>query len=310
MTELSIIVPIYNVETYLPRCIDSILAQTFTDFELILINDGSPDRCAEIMEAYAKKDARIITIHQENQGVSAARNAGLKIATGKYVGFVDPDDWLNGSMYQIMIQEMEKNHSELVCCNWDNYNEKMLKTIHIIENISPIMDKEEFVIHLFDLPRTLGGTIWNKLFLREKIKNVFDINVCIGEDALFTIMYALEVNKVSYINKSFYHCFERNDSATRKNTDKVALILNVKYQMIELAKSVSEKARRYAEKDYLDSCLLYYNKYMEDSESEYLKLGKIQFHQYMNKYWKKVLINAEIYWKIRLVYLWKLIQKK
>ncbi|MDR2409141.1 MAG: glycosyltransferase, partial [Bacteroidales bacterium] len=93
MTVLSIIVPVYKVEPYLRRCIDSILAQTFTDFECILIDDGSPDGCPAICDEYAEKDKRIMVIHQENEGVSAARNAGLDIAKGEWIGFVDSDDW-------------------------------------------------------------------------------------------------------------------------------------------------------------------------------------------------------------------------
>ena len=89
---LSVIVPVYNVEKYLSRCIDSILSQTFTDFELILVDDGSPDNCGSICDEYAKKDKRIIVIHQQNRGVSSARNKGLDIARGEYVTFVDSDD--------------------------------------------------------------------------------------------------------------------------------------------------------------------------------------------------------------------------
>ena len=92
MPELSIIVPVYKVEPYLPKCIDSILAQTFSDFELILIDDGSPDRCGEICDEYAARDDRVVVIHRENRGVSAARNAGLDAARGEYIGFVDSDD--------------------------------------------------------------------------------------------------------------------------------------------------------------------------------------------------------------------------
>lgn len=116
MPELSIIVPVYNVEEYLFKCIDSILAQTFTDFELILIDDGSPDRCGEICDEYAAKDQRIIVIHQQNAGVSAARNAGLDIAQGAYIGFVDSDDVIDASMYQALITAAE-HRRQLTFCN-------------------------------------------------------------------------------------------------------------------------------------------------------------------------------------------------
>lgn len=95
LPEISVIVPVYKVEEYLPQCIDSILAQTFTDFELLLVDDGSPDRCGEICEEYAGKDMRIRVFHQQNSGVSAARNIGLQHAKGTYIVFVDSDDWVS-----------------------------------------------------------------------------------------------------------------------------------------------------------------------------------------------------------------------
>jgi glycosyltransferase involved in cell wall biosynthesis len=99
MPVISIIVPVYKVEPYLRRCIDSILAQGFTDFECILIDDGSPDNCPTICDEYMEKDKRIVVIHQENKGVSAARNAGLNRAQGKWIGFVDSDDWCDKGMF-------------------------------------------------------------------------------------------------------------------------------------------------------------------------------------------------------------------
>ena len=115
-TILSIIVPVYNVENYLPKCIESILAQTFRDFELILVDDGSPDCCPAICDEYAAKDSRIAVIHQQNTGVSVARNAGLDRARGKYIGFVDPDDWIAPEMYEEMIAYIEKSNADLAVC--------------------------------------------------------------------------------------------------------------------------------------------------------------------------------------------------
>ena len=100
MCLISIIVPVYNVEKYLERCLDSILSQTFSDFELILVNDGSTDHSLEICRSYAEKDERILLIDQENRGLSAARNAGIAVAKGEYLGFVDSDDYIAQNMYE------------------------------------------------------------------------------------------------------------------------------------------------------------------------------------------------------------------
>lgn len=116
--KLSIIVPVYNVEPYLRRCVDSILNQTFSDFELILVDDGSPDSCGAICDDYAARDRRIKVIHKANGGVSYARNEGLDIAQGEYIGFVDSDDYIHPKMYEILVGVIEREQVDLVQCGY------------------------------------------------------------------------------------------------------------------------------------------------------------------------------------------------
>ena len=112
---ISVIVPVYNVAEYLSRCVDSILAQSYGNLQIILVNDGSSDDSGRICEEYAKKDTRIQVIHQKNGGLSSARNAGLDVSSGQYVGFVDSDDWIEPEMYEEMLALMERNAAQLVC---------------------------------------------------------------------------------------------------------------------------------------------------------------------------------------------------
>ena len=112
---VSVIVPVYKVAAYLPRCVDSILAQTWRNLEIILVDDGSPDECGSICDVYAEKDPRIRVIHKENGGLSSARNAGLDTASGEYIGFVDSDDWIEPEMYARMLALMEKYDAKMVC---------------------------------------------------------------------------------------------------------------------------------------------------------------------------------------------------
>lgn len=124
MSKISIIVPVYKVEKYLHRCIDSILAQTHTNLELILVDDGSPDRCGEICEAYARRDNRIKVIHKENGGLSDARNAGLDWmyanSDAEYISFVDSDDYIHPQMYEKMLQVTERENSDIVACTYSS----------------------------------------------------------------------------------------------------------------------------------------------------------------------------------------------
>src|SRR5690625_1367019 len=116
--EISIIVPVYNLEDYLHKCIDSILAQTFTNFELILVNDGSTDRSSEICEEYASIDHRIRVIHKKNGGVASSRNAGLEVAKGEYIGFVDNDDYINEYMFETLYNNARTYSSDILFCDY------------------------------------------------------------------------------------------------------------------------------------------------------------------------------------------------
>ena len=116
--EISVIVPIYRVERFLPRCIDSILKKTFRNIEVILVDDGSDDGCPAICDAAAEKDARVRVIHQKNQGLSAARNAGIDAVQGSYIAFADSDDYMEPSMLEMMLEQMKKDGSELAVCNY------------------------------------------------------------------------------------------------------------------------------------------------------------------------------------------------
>ncbi len=115
---ISIIVPVYKDEPYLRQCVDSILNQTYRDIEVLLIDDGSPDRCGEICDEFAKKDQRIRVFHTENKGLSAARNLGLREAKGEYIGFVDSDDWIEPDMYEVLLKRMQETGADISVCSF------------------------------------------------------------------------------------------------------------------------------------------------------------------------------------------------
>ena len=125
---ISVIVPVYKVEPYIHQCVDSILKQTYKDLEIILIDDGSPDRCGDICDEYERKDKRVRVFHTENRGLSAARNLGLREATGEYIGFVDSDDWIEPEMYEVLLRRLEETGADVsVCGMWYEYADKSIK---------------------------------------------------------------------------------------------------------------------------------------------------------------------------------------
>ena len=186
MPELSIIVPVYKVEPYLPKCIDSILAQTFSDFELILIDDGSPDRCGEICDEYAARDDRVVVIHRENRGVSAARNAGLDAARGEYIGFVDSDDWIEPEMYQtLVIAAMDRNAS-LTACSYCLNDAMPAQTDETPVTEAQFRGRKQLLLDLFSKPSRLLGTCCTKVFARSTIGSTrFIEGLAIWEDLVF-----------------------------------------------------------------------------------------------------------------------------
>ncbi|MBO0454297.1 MULTISPECIES: glycosyltransferase family 2 protein [Enterococcus] len=147
MCEISIIVPVYNVEKYLKKCVDSILNQTFKDFELILVDDGSPDNSGMICDEYAEQDSRVRVIHKENGGLSDARNAGIDVAKGKYIGFVDSDDYIAEDMYELLYRNIIKEDADLSICGiYDVYPGKTLKKKELFYKV---LDSIETMILIF-----------------------------------------------------------------------------------------------------------------------------------------------------------------
>ncbi|EGO6689884.1 glycosyltransferase, partial [Enterococcus faecalis] len=158
MPKISIIVPVYNVEKYLEKCVRSILAQTFTDFELILVDDGSPDSSGAMCDQFAEQDQRVKVIHKENGGLSDARNAGIEIATGEYLGFVDSDDYIADDMYELLYTNIVKEDADLSICGiYDVYEGK-----------EPVEKQQQYIV--------LDKVAAMKMILEAKVVSVHAVN--------------------------------------------------------------------------------------------------------------------------------------
>lgn len=172
---ISIIIPIYKVEQYLDECVTSIINQTYKDFEIILVDDGSPDSCPQMCDEWAKKDARIKVVHKKNGGLSSARNAGLAIAKGEYIGFVDSDDYVDGTMYEDLMQVMNQNEKTMVVSSPIIRNTDGVFTPYKVGTYDykdgDTMSFSEYM-KLF-LGMNMDATVWNKLYKREFIQTMF-----------------------------------------------------------------------------------------------------------------------------------------
>ncbi len=166
MKKISVIVPVYKVEEFLPQCLDSILAQTLTEMEIICVNDGSPDNSLKILEEYAKKDDRIVIINQKNGGLSSARNTGIKSATGEYIGFVDSDDWIEPDFYHNLYQAAKEHNADIVGTGFYSVkNNKKKLSYFVTETKTALTPEEKFKI--FKMPK--NNFVWNKIYKKDMI---------------------------------------------------------------------------------------------------------------------------------------------
>lgn len=222
MDLISVIIPIYKVEKYLKKCINSVLNQTYSNLEIILVDDGSPDNCRKICDNYKKKDKRIKVIHKKNGGLSDARNKGIAIAQGKYISFIDSDDYIEKNMIELLYNNLKKENADISICNYYTFNEEQEK----LEKESPDTAKQE--IEIFNSQSALkklmsknsfGDYAWNKLYsakLFSKVKYPVGKKM---EDLGTTYKLFLLSNKIVYTNKKLYNYLQRNGSIANSKTE-------------------------------------------------------------------------------------------
>lgn len=220
---ISIIVPIYNVEKYLSRCIDSILNQSFTDLEIILVNDGSTDNCGKICDEYKLIDDRIKVIHKINGGLSDARNVGIAVAKGKYIMFVDSDDFIDSNMCKILLEQMKLYNVDIVSCNFffsynngiKKINNQSIKTLTVLNNLEMI--KKYFCNYSVDL-----NVVWNKLYKKELFTkyNIVFPKGYIHEDNFIIYKLYYKSKKICIMNDILYFYEQRNNSIAKNISSK------------------------------------------------------------------------------------------
>lgn len=218
--ELSIIVPVYNVEKYLHQCVDSILNQTFKDFELILVDDGSPDNCGVICDEYARKDKRVKVIHQKNRGLSAARNTGLRCASGGYICFVDSDDYVDKRMYEKMLCVLKSTGADMVKCGFKVFEENKIireKKFLFLGNTKLITATDKSGLVSLALKSVKFIVVWNAVYTKALAMKVIYPEGLVGEDEYASRVYLFNSQKVALIKESLYF-YRHNLSGLSKNT--------------------------------------------------------------------------------------------
>ncbi len=224
---ISVIVPIYKIERYIGICIESIINQTYRNLEIILVDDGSPDRCPEICDLYAQKDSRIKVIHKKNGGLVSARKAGIIAATGEYIGYVDGDDWVGAGFYESLVSAMKASNADMVCAGQSR--DLFEKSFRFCDNVTSGLYEGEKLKKLqtemmsFGAYHQLGIStyVWNKLFRREVLlQNQLNVDerISIGEDAAVTYPVLMDCKRVYVTDNCAYHYRQREDSMLKSTT--------------------------------------------------------------------------------------------
>lgn len=272
--KISIIVPVYNVEKYLIRCLDSIVNQTYKNLEIILVDDGSTDRCSEICDTYAGKDKRINVIHKENGGLSDARNRGIEIATGEYLAFVDSDDYIAANMYAVLLERMLNDGSDMAVCNflYVDEQEKLLEESNCdIPIINECIETRAAIHKLTEAKSWYYVVAWNKLYRKEIFRRLRYPKGKYHEDE-FVIHHIIQnCRLISCVKDPMYYYVQRDKSITSQSFN---------LGRMDIADALIDRyyfAKDHKYRDLKDSCVCTLSAYLWK--------------------WKKYIINSDIYMK-------------
>jgi len=265
---ISIIIPVYNVEQYLVRCVDSVINQTYKNLEIILVDDGSTDNSGKICDEYALKDNRIKVIHKKNGGLPSARNAGLDIAIGEYIGFVDSDDYIVSDMYEHLYNLLLNNKADVSCCNFFNFKDNQYVDnqygVDAVLNFGEVLCVKQNVF------------VWNKLYKRALIGNIrVDEKLRLGEDLDFNFKVLRKIKKIAYSKEAKYYYFYNPNSIIRERKfKKIDLqIITIYEEILKYCKENNfNEAFKYNRKKQLNRCVVFLfliakEKFIEDKES-------------------------------------------
>lgn len=307
---ISVIVPVYNVRKYIEKCIYSIINQTYKNLEIIIIDDGSTDGSETLCDKFKDKDQRVIVLHQKNSGQSRARNKGLEIASGEYIGFVDADDWIDNDFFEKLIEKSEKEDLDMCVCNRKIFSEqgKMLyETTSILDKTYSMKDVNKyFYNHFFQYT----PVIYNRIYKRTVWKDIefLELKEIGTEDALanFEIMFRLK--RVGEVNTTFYNNLEREGSTARSYRG------GMLYQNLNLYQKCKEVCGKIeqsvcSQDDTETMCLYIYNffqqrawiyihKYASDNYGQILKKEFSEIKSYNT--FKK--ISWKMFWNRKLVF--------
>ena len=289
---ISVIIPVYEVEKYIEKCLDSVINQTYTNLEIILVEDGSKDNSSKICDEYAKKDKRIQVIHKENAGVSSARNTGLDKANGKYIAFIDSDDYVDKEYIEYLYNEITKNNADISICGTIDIDEnenvckeskKIEKTLNLEETLQELLQEKYY-----------SSVVWAKMYKAELAKKVkFNENLKIAEDFdyLYNIIKNLEKTRVNTTKSLYYYKIRTNSATTNSYNENWGKEIVLSEDVIKDCKTNFEPLVQYAIRRYIRinyTCMMKVLRQNQDDKI-YKKL-----QENVKKYLKQYLLSSNI----------------
>ncbi len=282
MDKISIVVPVYNVESYLKKCLDSIINQTYKNLEIILVDDGSTDNSVDICDEYAKRDNRIKVIHKKNGGLSDARNTGIEIATGNYIGFVDSDDWIDENMYKLLYNNLIKEHADISCCNRYFVYINSIKKYGNANNYYRVMNSER-AIELMCTMGYMGMSAYTKLYKKEVFKDIRYPKGKVNEDIYTTYKLVDKASRIVYDSTPMYYYRQRKGSIT--NSKKVNITaMKASKELLEFVNEKYPGIREAAIRNYIFCSIGVYDNILNSKNKDMLEL-KTEIRAEIKKYY-------------------------
>lgn len=312
MTKLSVIIPIYNVEKYIPQCLDSILNQAFKDFEIICVNDGSSDNSLSVLQSYKAKDDRIIIIDKKNEGSGIARNAGLSIAKGDYIYFIDGDDWVEENVFDKIIAKADELNTDILIFGGLSYYEgKGKKGGYSADKLpkkylNKVFSAKDIKKDIFKFP----STAWTKLYKRDFLikNNIKFQDIKVGQDQLPFFHSMIKAERIALLPENIY-CYRKNRKGSamtvkkKKNFSPIYVFYGIE-EMLKSEKLLDEYKSVFVGK-YFSKATSWLGKFQDDLKHEYyIEYAKLLEHvkqEYSFGWWMKFKPNEKDgYWILKI----------
>lgn len=283
--KVSIVVPIYKVEKYMHKCIDSILKQTYAHLEIILVNDGSPDRCGEIAENYQEKDTRIKVIHKTNGGLSDARNTGMTYVTGEYTMFVDSDDWLSENMIEKMVDSMQTFQADIVqSAFYYAYEDKLLiDNRYYQESDQPVHLDNKALMYELVKNEKVKNFAWGKLYKTKLVKDIPFKTGVLFEDVFWAHQVMHQVNSYLILHEPLFYYYQRDDSIVATYSPRSLDIIKGLKERHDFIEKFYEQLIAESYKMILKTCLIHYNLLVMNRKNDKNRIHRKEIKSYIRK---------------------------